>query len=593
MKRMDDLEFIDLQEELEKNQIIWNPPACCDSRVSSYTLFRIQMQGCFHFSQDGVWIDDPEHDEKCLSLLQLTVKRSHDLVLFPEYCISNRVLRKIIADKSLWPENRKLWVLPCQGMPKEKFQNFIDEVSGKDQIFLLDKAWTAPQVNRRSFVTALFYCFLGYRDGKPVLCLVPQLKTQPMGDRNCLCEQAGMTTGCMIYTLNHRLLTLLCADSMNNDLTWGSFQEELLRFGFTILHPQLNAHPKDRVFSRIRWELFEHGGPGVYITCNWAKGTALYQEGRKKPTENIDISWSCIYRKHADDIFGKWNQNGSLRQENELYGLFGAVMRSKRTEVWFSLYQEEAVILQIPNPSFEGYGKLSIPDIHAQARFCYCQEAKEWTEQKVDPETLQQRIDRLPSGNTFLHQYSQDVEGPYRFALDMPQRIDADQFFALALASFHNNILEIDENENLNAWTLLLDESEQESAGKALDQLLRLIEILRGELPPQCAPLKEPHRFCYQPAQIDRPSVNFQSDKQDALVAYAPSAIDTQKYIKILKEAECHGDEDLLRRFVRVFYYEPKGNELNCEPQLSIDITQGDGISMRGDITNGGNESDF
>ncbi len=139
---------------------------------------------------------------------------------------------------------------------------------------------------------------------------------------------------------------------------------------------------------------------------------------------------------------------------------------------------------------------------------------------------------------------------------------------------------------------MLLDESEQETAAKALEQLLHLIRILRGELPPQCAPLKEPHSFCYQPAQDGRPSVNFHAETQAALVAYVQTSIDAQRYIKFLRKEECHDDEDLLRQFVRVFYYEPIENQLNCEPLLSTDITQGDGISTKGDITNGGNETD-
>ncbi len=418
MKNTDGLEFVDLRSELEKNHIDWYPPACCSSKESSYTLLRVQMQGRFQFNQGGVWIDDSGHDEKCLSILRLAAKEGYDLVLFPEYCISDYVLRNIVTDESLWPENRKLWVLPCQGIPKEKFKSFIGTVSKNNQIFLLDKAWTSPRVNPRSFVTALFYCFLGYRNGSPVLCLVPQLKTQPMADQDCLCEQTGMTTGCVIYTLEHRLLTLLCADSMNNDLTWQTLQkEDLLKSGLTILHPQLNAHPKDRVFSRIRWELFEHGEPGVYITCNWAKGTALYQKGDNEPTKAIDISWSCLYRKHTDDIFEKWSHNGLPRQKNERCGLFGAIMKSKRTEVWFSLYEEEAVELRIPNLSFDGYGKVSIPDIHAQTRFCYCQSAMGWTEQETEPESLQQRIDRLPPENNYSKRIKLFLDGAILYCL--------------------------------------------------------------------------------------------------------------------------------------------------------------------------------
>lgn len=591
---MEGIDFVDLRDELERNNIEWYTPTCCNSISSNFSMLRVQMQGEFSFNRQGVWIEHPEHDEKCMSLLLLAAQKNYDLVLFPEYCISYPVLQTIIADIRLWPQNQKLWVLPCQGIFVDEFADFMRQISTDRSIFVLDKAWRTPKVNRRSFITALFYCFLGYRDGDPVLCLVPQLKTQPMGDHDCLCEQAGMSTGGVIFTLEHRLLTLLCADSMNNSITWQEFQKQhLLMPGLMILHPQLNPHPKDPVFSRLRRELFDHGEHGIFITCNWAKGTALYQHDLScDSSETIDVSWSCIYRKHSDDIFDRWSKKKSLRKENEKRGLFGAMMRPQRTEVWFSLYYEEALELNIPMPSPTGYGKVQLPDIHAQTRFIYDRNTKGWTEWESVPQTLQQRIAAVcPDGNT-LRYSSEAIALPYRFPLDTFEKIDSDQFFALALAEFHNNILEIDEKENLIAWTLLLDESEQETAVDALNLLWKLIDAITGELPPQCAPLKGNHNFCYQPAQDGKPSINFQAEGKKALVAYAESPMRAQKHIKFLRKTECHDDEDLLRQFVRVLYYEPIGRKMACEPQLSADITQGGGILTKGDITNGGNKSD-
>lgn len=556
MGKMGCLEFVDLREELEKNKIDWDPPTCCSSQESNYSLLRAQMQGAFRFSRDGVWIEDPEHDEKCLGLLRLAKQKSCDLVLFPEYCVSDQVLWRIIEDETLWPENRKLWVLPCQGMAKDRFKSFIADISKNSRVFLLNTACEPRRVNSNQFVTVLFYCFLGYQGDDPVLCLVPQLKTQPMGDQDCLCEQAGMATGSVIFTLEQRLLTLLCADSMNNELTWQVLQERnLLMSGLTILHPQLNGQPKDSVFSRLRWELFEHGTPGVYITCNWAAGTTLSQPGCRETAKTIQLSWSCLYRKHADDIFKKWEQDHSLRRNNEAQGLFGAIMRPKRTEVWFSLSLEEALELRIPNLDFGGYGKLGVTDIHAQARLCYDPDGQKWVEQEAKAETLQQRIDRTSNEVLYLRKNSHAVDAPYRFPLDTAERWNADRFFALALEASPNNILEIDEKENLSAWTLLLDEGEQETADVLLEQLLSLIDIFQGELPSQCAPLKAPHSFCYQPAQPGRPSVNLQTEEQSVLVAYAQTTPQAQRYVKFLRETECCGDEDLLRQFVRVFYY--------------------------------------
>lgn len=590
---MEKINFVDLRDELTKNDIEWDRPTCCNSKESNYSLLRVQTQASVLFNQAGVWIEAIEHDEKCLSLLRMAKQRNCDLVLFPEYCISYPVLEQITRDGRLWPENKKLWVLPCQGIPIKKFEDFISQISSNENVFVLDSAWDSRAINKKHFVTALFYCFLGYRNDKKILCLVPQLKTQPMGDQDCLCEQSGMSTGGVIFILENCLLTLLCADSMNNDITWEVFQRNDLQMPeFTILHPQLNSHPKDEVFSRLRRDMFDHSERGNYITCNWSKGTALYQKSNlDKPIESISISWSCIYRKHKEDIFEKWREKDSLRQKNGKCGLWGAMMRQKRTEVWFSLNYEEALEVIIPMLSYDGYGKTQISDICAQVRFQYDQDAKNWVEREYKFESLQQRID-AQSEDEELRKYSKEVKQPYRFPLDTLKKDESDLFFSLALAGFHRDILEIDENENLVAWTLLLDESELKMADTALYRLWNLIHVFSEDLPPQCTILKGNHKFCYQPAINNKPSINFEAGEDVALVAYAETESDAREYIRFLKRKECNDDEDLLRRYVRVFSHEPIERKLICEPPISTDITQGNAILMKGDITDGGTELD-
>lgn len=591
---MEKIIFVDLRDELTKNDIEWDAPACCNSKESNYSLLRVQTQASVLFNQAGVWIEALEHDEKCLSLLHLAKQRNCDLLLFPEYCISYSVLEQITKDGRLWPENKKLWVLPCQGISVKEFDTFIQLISSNENVFVLDRAWNPRVINKKHFVTALFYCFLGYRNDEQILCLVPQLKTQPMGDKDCLCEQSGMSTGGVIFTLEKRLLTLLCADSMNNDITWEVFQRNGLQMSeFTILHPQLNSHPKDEVFSRLRRDMFDHSERGNYITCNWSKGTALYQQSNSdKPVETISVSWSCIYRKHSEDIFDKWCGKDSLRQKNEKCGLFGAIMRQRRTEVWFSLNYEEALEFNIPMLSYDGYGKTQIPDICAQVRFRYDQDTRNWVEWEYKSESLQQRLENSGPEAEKLREYSEKVKTQYRFPLDTPKKNDSDHFFSLSLSGFHSNILEIDERESLISWTLLLDESDLKTADTALHQLWELIHIFSGDLPPQCALLKENHNFCYQPAKNGKPSINFQAGENVALVAYAQTESEAQDYVRFLKRTECNGDEDLLRRYVRVFSRDPIERKLICEPPISTDITQGNAILMKGDITDGGTELD-
>ena len=76
------------------------------------------------------------------------------------------------------------------------------------------------------------------------------------------------------------------------------------------------------------------------------------------------------------------------------------------------------------------------------------------------------------------------------------------------------------------------------------------------------------------------------------MVAYAQTESEAQDYVRFLKRTECNGDEDLLRRYVRVFSRDPIERKLICEPPISTDITQGNAILMKGDITDGGTELD-
>lgn len=129
---MEKIIFVDLRDELTKNDIEWDAPACCNSKESNYSLLRVQTQASVLFNQAGVWIEALEHDEKCLSLLHLAKQRNCDLLLFPEYCISYSVLEQITKDGRLWPENKKLWVLPCQGISVKEFDTFIQLISSNE-----------------------------------------------------------------------------------------------------------------------------------------------------------------------------------------------------------------------------------------------------------------------------------------------------------------------------------------------------------------------------------------------------------------------------------------------------------------------------
>lgn len=589
------MKYLELTEKLDENGISWNVPTCCDPNENSYSLLRFQAHGEIFYSQQGVWLEAAGHNEKCLSLLQHAKEKNHDLVLFPEYCISYDFLERLARDDSMWPENKKLWVLPCQGVPCAEFYDFFERVEALHNVFLLKTAAQARNVNKKQFITAFFYCFRAWRgEEEEILCLVPQLKTHPMADSECHCEQPGMSTGNVIFTLNKRLITLLCADSLNNKITWQSFQQNGLTNGFVILHPQLNSKPKDPDFSRLRQEMYSHGQPCMFVTCNWAAGTTLSPkavdaaEGEASKTI-IKQSWSCIYRKHGDDCFERWRKKDSLHADNEKYGLYGAFMKSERTEVWFSPYHEHALHVMMPNLASNDYGKTQLQDIRVKAQLLYCPSASKWEPALIPETTLQQRIDNLSPQDPELSTLSHGIKDCYRFPMETAGRRKVDLFFSLTLACFHRNMLEIDRDEKLAAWTLLMDEDSTENAITALSDLWRLINILadRTALPPECVRLKEDHIFCYQQADGRIPSTNIRTEQHKMTVAYATDIVKARKHAEFLKASECSGNEDLYREFVRVFYFDAMSGELRCLPQFSADITRGSGIIDEGDIADG------
>lgn len=338
---MPGIEYIDLFDEVQKRGYEPVCLSCCDLDYDTFSLMRIQMQEDIYYTHNSVYIANEVHDRKCASLLRIANRNGIDLLLFPEYCISINLLRQIATDKGVWPDEMKLWCLPCQGIPRKCFEVLLDQLKEMEQILLIENAVNSG-VNRKKFVNVMFYCFRIWKEGRQFLCLAPQMKTQHMSDPVCACEVAGLTTGSKIFTLGKRIVTFLCADTLNNGISWQNLQSEKLTNGIIILHPQMNRFPKHKVFSRVRCEMWNHNQLGVCITCNWAAGTRLVN-ANGKPGEKakcIELSWSCIYKKNADLSIEKWQVNTTdARKESACFDFFAAFMEKQKQKFGSALLQ--------------------------------------------------------------------------------------------------------------------------------------------------------------------------------------------------------------------------------------------------------------
>lgn len=570
---------------------------CCDPEKDNFSLVMAQLRGRLTHSEDeGVQAEDMVyHDQKCQSLITLSKKEGIDLLLFPEYCISYNLMQKIISTQELWPDNRKLWCLPCQGIPNQEFEDFLDQCRKDRQVFLSEDAWEDHLIDRKQFVNALFYLFVAYDSNNPKirkLCIAFQIKTQHMADGTCECEVPGLTTGSVIYHLNNRLITLLCADSLNNKIVWQDLQNKELS-QCIILHPQLNESPRNSDFRRVREEMIRHNEGSCYISCNWAENTVIsgLKNNSAGQQHSINLSWSCIYRKFPGrGGFSEWAANKELRSKNSKYGLFGGYMKNANTEVWFGPSEEHALLLHIPSVNTRSYGIVSIKNVCAKKRFYpNIQEAVEWTAIPFSY-SLQSRLEQTE--DEYLKQRIQSIEEPYQYPLTETDKYKTDHFLSLALADFPSEILELNENEEPAAWTLLFEDKDIEDADFALKKLQCLIEFFKKQCFPKNMELfNRERRFTFIPSDGDKPNANMTARDRHIIVAYADSRRAADKHVQFLLEHECHNSKDLLKDWVCVLCQEP-GEPIESRPILSTDIGRGEPVLMRGEVTDGddGNE---
>lgn len=568
--------------------------SCCDPTTTSFSFLQIQMQGDIKFSTDGVFLDNKQHDKKCKSLLEKAFDLNIDLVLFPEYCISYELLGEIVNNKNMWPRGMKLWCLPCQGISVSKFETFLEGLRSNESVLLIDTAWN-DGVNRKRFVNAFFYAFSITDKNKKRLCLVPQIKTQHMADPFASCEMTGLTLGNVIFTINHRLITLLCADALNNEISWHDIQQEHLSSSLLLLHPQLNAAPKHPVFCRIRQEIQTHNHSAICISCNWAGNTKLFQVGNPKSNSQIKLSWSCIYHKHQDFSKERWRSRTNLLNENSKWGLFGSYMEKARMEVWYSDSGEHALMVTLPNTASTQYAVTQLQGAKAEERFYWINnQAKnegDWQSQEF-VYSLSELL-RCPQNEKKLGQvtkFSEIIGEQYHYPFVQEDKYEVDSFFALTLPTLRDVDMTIDEMENLADWTLLLNDDEQSNAIATLQKLYELADYLQQKdiIPPRLSKLKETHNFCLVRQLDGDPCVNVMAADQGMLIAFARNDVEAHKISKKFIEQKCSNSSYIAEKRLGVIYMDIINKTPRFLPEFSQDLDRGEHSKIEGDITNGG-----
>lgn len=593
---MPHIEYCELTDVLRDMGVNNFTLSCCDPTATSFSFLQAQMQGDIHFSTDGVFLNDPQHDTKCKLLLQKAIDKNIDLVLFPEYCISYHVLLEIVKKRKMWPHAMKLWCLPCQGISVNEFETILGRLRNNRSVLLINTAWN-DNVNKKQFVNAFFYCFSLSSCGKRRLCLVPQIKTQHMSDPFGNCEMSGLTLGSVIFTINHRLITLLCADAINNEISWHDLQDKHLSSSLLLLHPQLNGAPKYPLFCRIRQEIQTHNHPAICISCNWAENTRLFRTETGRLDSEIKLSWSCIYHKHQDFSKERWRGRKSLLAENSSWGLFGAYMEKPRMEVWYSDSSEHALMLTLPNTASTQYAVTQLQGAKAEKNFCWisdpgqgnengCWEAQQFTYSLAalmeDPQNKE--------GLGQVTRYSEIIHERYHVPFLEKDKYAVDCFFALTVPSLPDTAMMIDEMENLTDWTLLLNDKERSDAIASLRSIYDLVDALKQKkcIPPRLKALAGEHRFCLPEQADNRVCYNVKTTDRGMIIAFVRNDVDAHKISQKYVEQKCGNDSYFAEGCLGVVFIDIMSREPRFLPEYSTDVDQGDHSIIEGDITNGG-----
>lgn len=499
----------------------------CKGSPYVFTLMRPQFRAEFIYDEmNGPVIKNPSFNNACKDLFKKAKEKNIDVLLTPEYCVSYDLIEEIIIDEdgAIKPNLGKIWCICCQGI---KYDLFLDYLNKYEELGAKVIREAVKNADSKNFVNALMYLFMLPDES---ICIIPQLKTQIMGDRELLCEGMGMSIGHTIFKFGkqkiNQLCSIICADSLNlssisiRDINNGN--ENVI-----LLHPQLNKKPRDSSFCRLRNTLYDQSSCDnlIYITANWAFGSKLTHSSSPNTDNTIVISnpWTCIYIK---DTNGKSiNKQRDLRKGNYTKGIgFGYLYRNK-LQVWYSLKYEMMHIITIKKPRTNG-ASVTQPVYDVTVNEVYLR--------SNDDEWIQQ--DRIVYNDDLksLVKISEDDE-IYNFPLKSEKDV-RDIFFGICLGNFEEGQLLVDDNELCNTISIHIDDECEKQRIESIDKFNILVEILRNmKLPPRLKTLVDSHKF-----SLEDNLLNIISDddtvKTKAAVAYVPKEEEARRISEHLRE---------------------------------------------------------
>lgn len=270
----------------------------CSGEEKSVSVLQYKAQGRLLYSHTkGIYSEDKEKQIKQIhEFLKIANDNGTDLVVTPEASVPLDIIKDIIDDKEIRPEEGKLWCLGAEGISKQDYALLVDEWSKRQDIVFV---WT-QDIKKRKHINALFYFF---QTANNQLAVVLQVKTGAMRDISFSNEQADLSTGQEIFVLDlngmnvadNVLATLICADILN--VNCADFCKEFHGKSPVILNIQMNSKPFHQKIIGFRRTFFEDNDirNAQMIVANWGRETTIHEEGGIQVDKGYSDSGSTVY----------------------------------------------------------------------------------------------------------------------------------------------------------------------------------------------------------------------------------------------------------------------------------------------------------
>jgi len=237
--------------------------------------------------------------------LQSTIGVNCDLVLSPEYSIPLDVIAHFILTKQESLPHGTLYVLGCEGVGYERFNNFI-EMLERLGVFVYRQALS----NNHGIISAVFYITrlefkLSDGNSKSQIIAFPQLKTIEMLGESI--EKGNLNRGQIVYSVGtpgksfRTLVTLICSDVRNYKALESISSHCGASQRLLIFNPQLNSKGRHGFFKSMQSRFIEELDSTFHknvkiISLNWSSRTRI------NDSIHIDKPWSAILEKRISKV---------------------------------------------------------------------------------------------------------------------------------------------------------------------------------------------------------------------------------------------------------------------------------------------------